>query len=707
MNRLPKLLFAAVAVCLVVPVLLPSGAARADEGMWTLDNPPLAKLQERYGFTPDQAWLDHLRLSAVKVGGGSGSFVSPDGLLLTNAHVARGQQQKLSSAEHDYVADGFLARTRADELPCPDLEVTVLASYEDVTARVLGAITADMDEQQALEARKAVIAAIEKESQDATGLRSEVVTLYHGGEYWLYRLHSWTDVRLVFAPESAIAYFGGDDDNFTYPRHDLDMALFRVYQDGKPLASPDWLPLNVDGAQDGDLVFVAGHPGSTDRLYTMAELAALRDVGYPRREEYLDETLAALQEYAARGPEQARQVGGMLMGLNNGRKAGQGEYQGLLDPAVWAKKQKDEDDFRARVAADPDLQARYGQAWSMIEEAERAESARREELQGRNLGRWNLASTAVDLVRLVQEKQKPDAERMDGFHDVQLRRRMFRLFSPAPVYPELETFMMERALQRMLDRLGPDDDFVKLCLAGETPAARAAELIGGTALADPAARRALVDGGAEAVAASTDPLVVLARQVEPILRAQHDWEETHVNSVKAKAGEMLGAARFAVYGKSIYPDATGTLRLSFGKVAGYPMNGTRAPSRTTYYGLYDRAYGFGLQEPFLPPTRFLERKDSLDLAVPVDFVSTCDIIGGNSGSPVVDTEGRLVGLVFDGNIESLVGRFVYDETTNRCVAVHAAGIVQALERLYDAGFLVDEMRGEGEVSGSRQQPRSR
>ncbi|HPF69444.1 MAG TPA: S46 family peptidase [Candidatus Krumholzibacteria bacterium] len=672
-------------------VLMAAGAPRADEGMWTFDNPPTSQLAARHDFTPTQEWLDHLRLSAVKLGGGSGSFVSPDGLILTNAHVARGQQQKLSSADADYVRDGFVAKTRADELPCPDLEIAVLDSYEDVTARVLGAITADLDEARAQEARSAVIAAIEKESHDATGLRSDVVTLYHGGEYWLYRYRTWTDVRLVFAPESAMAYFGGDDDNFTYPRHDLDMALFRAYEDGKPAKSPAWLTLDPAGGRDGDLVFVAGHPGSTDRLFTMAELAALRDEGYPRRSEYLKDALAGLQEYAARGPEQARQVGGMLMGLNNGRKAGEGEYKGLLDPAVWAKKQQDEDDFRARVAADAALQVRYGRAWGLAEEAEAAAAARRAETEGRTFGRFGLAGTALSLVQTVEETQKPDSERMDGCHDAQLRRRMFRLYSPAPVYPELEEFLLARTLQRALDHLGPDDAFVQLCLAGGTPEARAHELIAGTKLADPAARRALVEGGPEAVAASTDPLVVLARGLAPIMREQHDWEEANVKGVKAAAGEMLGAARFAVYGKTTYPDATGTLRLSYGLVEGYPMNGTRAPAMTTFYGLYDRAYGFGLQDPFLPPSRWMERKDALDLAQPLDFVSTCDIIGGNSGSPVVDRKGRLVGLVFDGNIESLVGRFVYDEASNRCVAVHAAAIAQALDKLYDAGYLVQEM----------------
>ncbi len=681
-------------IAVIVLALTQALPAAADEGMWTFDNLPVQQLADRYGFTPTPQWLDHVRLSAVRVGrGGSGSFVSPEGLLLTNAHVARGQQQKLSSAEADYVADGFLAKTRADELPCPDLEVIVLDSYEDVTARVAAAAAAAGGEQAALEARRAEIAAIEKECQEATGLRGDVVKLYHGGEYWLYRYRSWTDVRLVFAPEADIAYFGGDDDNFTFPRHDLDMALFRVYEDGQPVKSPAWLPLNVDGARDGDLVFIAGHPGSTDRLYTMAQLEALRDHGYPRRMEWMLEALDGANEYAARGLEQARQVGGMLMGINNGSKASEGEHKGLLDPVVWAKKQADEDDFRARVAADPALQEKYGQAWDMIEKAEAAAAARREEMENRVLPRWGLAGTALGVVRLVSEEQKPDAERLPGYNQAQIRRQMFRLFSPAPVYPELEEFNMTRSLRRMLDKLGEGDEFVKLVLQGKSPEERAAELIGGTAMADPAARRALYEGGPDAVAASEDPLIVLARTIDPILREQQKWQEENVASLKAAAGEMLGAARFAVYGKNAYPDATSSLRLTFGEVKGYPMNGTKAPSRTTFHGLYDRAYAFGFQPPFNPPARFLERMDKLDLTTPLNFVSTCDIIGGNSGSPVIDRDGKLVGLVFDGNIESLVGRFVYDGTANRAVSVHAAGMAQALRDIYDAGFLVEEMSG--------------
>ncbi|MBK8164912.1 MAG: S46 family peptidase [bacterium] len=677
---------------LVALVLLTEAAALADEGMWTFDNPPTVQLQERYGFTVTPQWLQRLQLSCVRIGGGSGSFVSPDGLVLTNAHVAQGQQQKLSTAEHDYVEDGFLARTRAQELKCPDLEIVILQSYEDVTAQVLAALPTDASGLEAVAMREAASAAIAKSSQEATGLQSDIVMLYGGGEYWLYRYRSYTDVRLVFAPEAKAAYFGGDDDNFTYPRHDLDLALFRVYENGRPLASPAWLPLHPEGAGDGDLVFVPGHPGSTERLLTLAQLQVRRDHTFPRSEKFLDEAIAALREYAARGPEQSRQAGGLLNGLSNGRKSRQGEYRGLLDPAVWARKEAEEAEFRSRIAADAQLRERFGQAWPLIEQAEQARLSRLGELEGRTLPRFGLARTAQGLVRFVAEVQKPDGERLEGYHEAQLRRQRFRLLSPAPVYPELEQYLLELSLRRLATDLEPGDPFRSAVLADRDPAARAAELMAGTRLADPAVRQALLDGGPAAIAASTDPLIVMARELDPLLRNQEAWLREHVDGPARAGGELLGAARFAVYGKQAAPDATFTLRLSYGQVKGYPSNGTRAPAFTTFHGLVDRALSFRQQEPYDLSHRFGVRMRKLDLATPLNFVSTCDITGGNSGSPVVDREGRLVGLVFDGNIESLAGNFVYDETANRAVSVHAAAIALALRDIYDAGHLLQEMQ---------------
>lgn len=672
-----------------------AASASAEEGMWTLDNPPVAQLAAKYGFTPDQAWLDRVRLAAVRFNdGGSGSFVSPRGLVLTNHHVARGQLQKLSSPERDLVAHGFLASSLDQEIPCPDLELNVLVSMEDVTARVRAALRPGMGDKEALEARKAVIAALEKESLERTGLRSDVVTLYAGGEYWLYRYKKYTDIRLVFAPEEQIAFFGGDPDNFTYPRFNLDMTLFRVYENDQPIASPAFLPWNPAGAKDGELVFVLGHPGSTNRLHTLAQLEAQRDVVYPDSLAMMKRMLAVCERYAARGPEQHRQALGLIFGLQNGIKARTGEWEGLKNPVLMAKKAAEEADFRQRVEANPAWKQEFGSVWEELAAAQRRALSRRQELVHARLGGRSLPRMAMTLVRWVVEVGKPDGERLQEFRDSQLESLRFRLLSPAPVYPELEEVLLADALQQSLETLGADHPFVRAALAGATPGEAARRAVAGTRLADPAFRRQLLEGGAQAVAQSDDPMLALARRVDPYLRELRAWEEQNIESVEKTAGEKLGRARFAVYGKSLPPDATFTLRLSYGTVKGYPYNGTQAPPWTTLYGLYDRAHAFQFRPPFHLPERWRTPPAGVDLACPVNFVSTNDIIGGNSGSPVINRAGEIVGLIFDGNIESLVGRFVYDETTNRAVSVHTAFMTAALAKVYGADALVRELLGE-------------
>jgi hypothetical protein len=668
--------------------------ALADEGMWTFDNPPLKLLKEKYGFTPTQAWLDHVRLSSVRFNdGGSGSFVSPNGLVLTNHHVALGQLQKISSKEKDYVATGFYARTPAEELKSTDLELNVLMSMENVTSRVVASVKPGMSEQEALKARKAELAKIEKESKESTGLEAEAVTLYHGGEYWLYRYKKYTDVRLVCAPEQQAAFFGGDPDNFTYPRHDLDFAIFRVYENDKPVQSEHYLKWNAKGAAEGDLVFIPGHPGSTDRLQTIAQIEVQRDYLYPMVLKNLKRRLGVLKNYAARGTEQARQAGNQIFGIENSLKAFTGQYEGLLDKTLIEKKQKEEQEFRKKVASNPDWQKEFGDAWAATERAEKQRVSMMKQSRFRIVRGMRLPNNALTIVQYVAEVKKPDGERLDGFHDSDLESLRFRLFSRAPVYPQLEEVVIAGSLQESLEELGPNDPFIQATLGGRAPAEVAKELVAGTKLADPEARKALIEGGEAAVAASTDPFIVLARKIDPINRQTRKWIEDNVQSVEVSAGEKIGRALFAAYGKDHYPDATFTLRLSYGTVKGYPMNGTIAPPITTFYGLYDRAYSFGLKPPFQLMPRFLERKDKLDLTTPLNTISTGDIIGGNSGSPVINRNAELVGLIFDGNIESLVGNFVYSEEKNRAVAVHSAAIVEALRKLYDAGALADELEG--------------
>ena len=692
---------------LISALFLLAHASVAEEGMWTFDNPPTKLLQEHYGFTPTSQWLDHVRLASVRLNdGGSGSFVSPHGLLLTNHHVAIGQLQKNSTAEHDYVRDGFYAATPDQEIKSPDLEINVLMSMEDVTRRVQNAIQGITDPQKALAARRDVIAQITRESEQKTGLRSDVVTLYQGGEYWLYRYKKYTDVRIVFAPEQQIAYFGGDPDNFTYPRYDLDMALFRVYENGKPLDSTNYLKWNAKGAANGELVFVSGNPGTTSRLDTMAQVVEQRDVRIPLILQWLRNRLATMHDYANKGPEQARQSEALILSLENSVKAYSGIHQSLLNQQVIAKKQAEEDAFRKLVASKPEWQTEFGRAWDAIAAAE-AKAAPMMKKQIFQRLDSQMASLALSLVQYVAEIKKPDGERLPGYHDAQLESLRYRLLSPAPIYPEMEKARLSGGLAESTRQLGADDEFVKTILAGRTPDAVADEVIGGTHLSDPKLRKELLEGGEAAVAASSDPMIVLARRIDPLSRAMIRWFEDNVLSIEQSAGEKIGKARFLAYGKSAYPDATFTLRLSYGTLKGYPMNGTKAPYKTTFYGLYDRAHSFDLAPPFDLPARYSEGIGKLDLATPFDFVNTCDVVGGNSGSPVINRNAELVGLVFDGNIESLAGDFVYDGETNRTVAVHSAAMIEALRKLYGAGKLADELEGtshsskSGEIPGHR------
>ncbi len=668
--------------------------AGAEEGMWTFDNLPLKVLKEKYGFEPNQEWLDHVRLASVRfMDGGSGSFVSPNGLVMTNHHVGVGQLQKISTPEHDYVATGFYAAEQVDELKCADLEVNVLVEMEDVTARIKASVKQDMSDSEALKAREVVIAQIEKESLDKTGLRSNIVNLYHGGEYWLYRYKKYTDVRMVMAPERQAAYFGGDFDNFTYPRYDLDVTFFRVYENDKPVRSDHYLKWNTGGAADGELVFVSGNPGSTDRLYTYAQLEFQRDYNYPMVLKLLRRIISDLREYSRKGAEEERRALIQIFGLANSQKAMSGEYSGLLDEKVMEKRRREEEDFREKIASNAEWREAYANAWETIEDLVALQQEMIETQFYRRFILSRLAGLAQNIVFYVQETEKPDTERLDGYHDSQLEGMRFNLFSPAPIFPDLEEVQIASWMNLVLEELGPEDPFVKTVLNGDSPATAAARLTSETKLIDPDFRKKLVEGGVEAVNECRDPFIVLMCKLEPEIRSQIEWRKENITSKLTPAAERIAQARFAVFGKTVNPDATFTLRLSFGSVKGYPMNGTKAPHQTTLYGLFDRALSFGNQGDYALPQRFWDRKDRLDLSTPVNFVSTCDIIGGNSGSPVINADAEVVGLIFDGNIESLVGRFVYDIEKNRAVSVHTAYITEALRKLYDAGKLADEIQG--------------
>jgi len=680
----------------ILTTFLPSIVPRLDsaEGMWTFDNPPKKQLRELYGFVIEEGWLDHLRLSSVRfMEGGSGSLVSSDGLVITNHHVAIGQLQKMSTADQDFVKIGFYADTRENEEKCTDLEVNILQSTENVTDRVRAAIRKGMDAEQQLKAKEAEIAAIENESNEKTGLKPEVVSLYFGGEYWLYLYKKYTDVRLVMAPERQTAYYGGDSDNFTFPRFDLDMAFFRIYENGRPLQSPHYLKWNARGSEENELVFVSGHPGSTNRLYTVAQLEYLRDVQYPLVLETIQKRIEILHRYMKEGTEQSRRALTQLFGLENSKKALTGEYQGLMDGNLLIKKKSEEEALKKLVHDRSEWKKANGDAWTSIAKAVKRQRSRAREMHFRRVMGSRLYGIAEKIIFYSREMGKPDINRLVGFHASQLEELKFYLFSRAPIYQDLEEAVMLGSLKMSIAEIGPEDPFIRLLLKGKTPEEAVHNLIQGTNLQSVEFRRRLVEGGEAAVDTCTDAMIVLARELEPSARRTIGWKKKEIESGLSWGSEKIAQAMFAAYGKDRPPDATFSLRLSYGTVKGFPMNGTVAPCKTTLFGLYDRALSFNRQGDFELPRRYWDRRDGLDLATPVNFALTCDIIGGNSGSPVINRNAEFVGMIFDGNIESLPGRFTYDGLANRAVAVHSAYIVEALRKLYDAGKLADEIEG--------------
>jgi hypothetical protein len=685
---------------LVIAML--TNSTDADEGMWLFNNPPNKLLKRKYDFEPSATWLSNLQRAAVRFNdGGSGSFISPDGLVLTNHHVGRGALQKLSNAEHDYANIGFHAKTRADEIRAVDSELNVLQSIEDVTARVNAAVTPDMSPAKAHEARRAVMNTIEKESHDATGLRSDVVTLYRGAVYHLYRYKRYTDVRLVFAPEEAIAFFGGDPDNFEYPRYDLDFCLFRVYEDGKPAKIEHYLKWAPQGVHDDELVFVAGHPGRTDRLDTVDHLEFIRDTVLPRRLDQLFRREVILGAFSARTQENARRALTEFLSAQNNRKREWGLLAGLQDPATMDRKRQEERSLREHLTesqrnADQSKSKADAAAWDEVKRSLETWQRFYTELdmleaeQGFNSRLFRLART---LVRMSAEDAKPNAQRLPEFADSSRPSLEQRLYSTAPIYDNLETLNLADSLSALVSKLEADNELVVKVLAGKSPRDRAAELIKGTKLKDVAERKRLAAGGAKAIEASTDPMIELARLVDPQSRAVRKKSEEDVQESMRQAYAKIAAAKFAMTGTDTYPDATFTLRLAFGVVKGYTEEGKTVPPWTTMGGAFERAAEHKNQEPFRLPESWLKHKSQIDPKTPMNFVCTADIIGGNSGSPVVNRRGELVGLIFDGNIQSLVLDYVYTDEKARAVSVDVRAIVEALRKIYDAGPIADEIAG--------------
>ncbi len=672
---------------LTLGLTLPSALLLADEGMWLFSDLPTQYLQEKYGFTPTPEWARQLMLSSVRFNsGGSASFVSSTGLVLTNHHVGADTLHKISTPEQNYYQDGFLAKTLAEEIKSPDLELNQLISIEDVTQRVQAAVKSNMSAAEAALARRAVMADIEKESQTATGLRSDVVTLYGGGRYHLYRYKKYTDVRLVWAPEAAIAFFGGDADNFEYPRYDLDACIFRVYENDKPAEIKDFLRWSDGAVQEGELVFVSGNPGRTNRISTLAELKYLRDIGLPYRLDFIRRREILLQQFGLKSPEKERRAHEELFGIQNSRKALTGMLQGLQDPDFIARKQKAEEHLQAEVARDPQL-AGCVDAWKTIAQLQPKQAQLLKEGIPLNVELFRIAQT---LVRMAAEDQKPSAERLREFRDSARESLLQQLFSPAPIYKDLEQTKLADLLGFMMELRGGDDPLVRQVLAGQSPQELAAELVQRTKLDDVAVRKKLAEGGSAAIDASNDPMIALARLVDPESRRVREIQE-QMDEQERQAYAQIADAIFATQGTSTYPDATFTLRLAFGVVQGYEQNGEQIPPFTTFAGAFEHEKVHGGKEPWALPPRWHERKDKLDLDTQFNFVSTADIIGGNSGSPVVNRDLELVGLIFDGNIQSLSGDFRYDDKQDRAVSVSSQAIRTALREIYGAQRIADEL----------------
>jgi hypothetical protein len=679
---------------------LPLGFIKEFGTMWTFDAPPLEYWKARYGYTPDKARLDHVRLASKRLPNCSSSFVSSRGLVMTNHHCARECITAVSTPDSNFQELGFVAKTQADERKCPGLYVDQLQSIEDVTGKIQGAVTSRAPATQVAQ-RTAAIAELEKSC--GQGLTCQVISYYQGGLYSLFRFKRFTDLRLVMAPEENISFFGGDPDNFTYPRYDVDLSLMRVYENDQPYQPKDYLKWSKEGAKEGDLVLVTGNPGSTGRLLTVSQMEFLRDVQYPAQLSAYDRNLAVLRELSQRDEQTRRAVENDIFGLENSKKAVTGYLSGLQDSTIMAKKRAFERDFRRRINADPKLKARYGTSWDAIATAQKQLAALAKQQRWYGFGGSQLMNAAGGIVRIPEQSKLPDSLRLPQYRGQGLENIKNSILGDVSTEPEQDKQMLQAWLTQASKDLPLNDPYLTTFLNGRSPEVAAEAAINGTKLADSSARAALLEGGASAVASSKDPLIVLARRLNPIaMRVQQ--RASRLNDVISANAEKVGQAIYAAYGRSLPPDATFSLRISDGVVKSYPMNGTLAPYKTSFYGLYARSAEFDDKPPFNLPERWKTHRSRLDLSQPLDFVTTNDIIGGNSGSPVINKNAEVVGLIFDGNIEQLPNRFLYTDEVARAVAVHSRGLTEALRKVYEVDRIADELEGVTTTSATAPAP---
>ncbi len=682
--------------CLFVAIVALPLVGHANEGFWPFNRVPKAAIKQALGVDLSDQWIQRVQQASVRLPSGSGSFVSPDGLVLTNHHVSLDLLHKLSTPEKDYASKGFVAADRSQEIKLADLELMSLQRIEDVTAKVNESVKPGMTPAETLAARRAAIAAIEKDAQEKTGLAAEMVTLYQGGQYHLYLYKKFTDVRLVFAPEFDAAFYGGDPDNFTFPRYALDMTIWRVYEDGKPYRTPSYLPWSTSGVKEGDAVFTSGHPGATQRLNTVAHLEFLRDNALPLSIEAFSTIRDSLDAYGKQGAEQARQANDDFFGIENSLKSWKGQIGGLRDASTMNKKRADEQALRDKVNANADLKAKYGDAWDKVAAARAAlppynyERVVFEQGLGFYTSYFTLART---LVRWTDESGKPNGQRLPEYSDARKAAIERQMASEAPIHAGAEQAKLAASLAVMVKMLGADHALAKQVLAGKTAQSRAAELVAGTKMGDAATRKALLAGGKAAVSASKDPFIELARLVDGRARELRTKYDNEVLAVERDAYSKIAQSVFATQGDSAYPDGTFTLRLSYGQVKGYTENGKPVTPFTEIRGLYVRGDQHKQQPPYKIADSWMKARAAVKPTTPYNFVSTNDIVGGNSGSPVINVKGELVGLIFDGNIQSLPGYFVYDAAVNRAVSVDTRGMLEALRVVYKATAVADELVG--------------